>query len=547
METTGIKWWDRLLKHKVLLTLLICSLITFVCITINSKNSFLYKLQDCDDAQCFMTIARCMLRGDVLYKDVYEHKGIVLYFLYMIGHLIDSHSFIGVYLIELVSFFVFIFFSVKTLRLFCKSDMAIFCFAGLIAIEATIGYEFRAGGQCEEFVLPLIAISLYLAFSQVISIKERDLSKYSIIIGLCFAAAFWMKYTLTGFYIGFALGVLIIGVRNKDFRYVLKNGLYFLLGAIIGTLPVLLYFGLNNALYDLWDVYFYTMLFKYGKSRSLGIVKIIKQFYIVLKKGYVAVPLILWIMIPKKQIALELKLMGLLMSFFTILGCASGVLQVYTYECFRYIAIFGYIGGICVARHFVSEEMMENKLALENKTRLDRFVIRLNKNVVEWKKEWEEDLKPRFQSLRFSAMVCLTGIAIFIFLVWFPSSFRMYMSYELSDYPLYKMKEEITERVSDNPQILYFGCTDMGLFYLTDTYPMDKYFCAYTLYKPEDLDYYNKYIITGKADFVASTRPQDKLSTYGYQLIYEELNAPFVSDGDMWSYCLYARGDLVNK
>ncbi len=542
-ERNGLK---RLLTSRTMITVLICALVSFVCITINSKNSFLYKLQDCDDAQCFMTIARCMRRGDILYKDIYEHKGIVLYFLYLIGNIISTSSFIGVYFIELLSFFVFVLFLIKTLRLFCKSDFANYCFAALIAIRATSVVEFRAGGQCEEFVLPLFAISLYLAFSQCLSLKKRDMTAYSIIIGLCFSAVFWMKYTLTGLYVGFALSVLLIGIINKDVKYILKNGLFFVLGALMGTIPVMLYFGVNKAIPDLWEVYFYTMLFKYGKSRSLGATKIAFQLSKVMIKGCVTVPFIMWVLIPKKQICKAIRVQGLLMPLFSVIGCACGVLQPYTFECFRFFAVFGYIGAICITKHLTSSEVFNSKLKKEKKSRFDRFVIKLNGDVANWKKEWETMLRPKFQSVFFSSMTAIGGLVLLIFLGWFPSPFRMYMSYDLHDYQLYRMKEQITERVPNDPQILYFNCTDMGLFFLTDTYPMDKYFCAYTLYKPEDLDYYNKYILTGKADFVAARKPQDQLEGYGYYLIYEDSLAPFVWDGGYWSNYLYARADLVN-
>ena len=50
-----------------------------VTITVFSKSSPLYPLNDWVDANCFLTTGKALLSGQVLYRDVYEQKGPLLY------------------------------------------------------------------------------------------------------------------------------------------------------------------------------------------------------------------------------------------------------------------------------------------------------------------------------------------------------------------------------------------------------------------------------------------------------------------------------------
>ena len=64
---------------RILSLAFICSLLF---ITICSKSSFLYPMNDWVDTQCFFTVGKAMVNGKVLYADIYEQKGPLLYFLF---------------------------------------------------------------------------------------------------------------------------------------------------------------------------------------------------------------------------------------------------------------------------------------------------------------------------------------------------------------------------------------------------------------------------------------------------------------------------------
>ena len=57
---------------------------------------------------------------------------------------------------------------------------------------------------------------------------------------------------------------LIINLVHRNWRVVVRSGLIMLGGFMILTLPVLIYFGVNGAFDNLWEVYFKVNLFNYN-------------------------------------------------------------------------------------------------------------------------------------------------------------------------------------------------------------------------------------------------------------------------------------------
>ena len=72
----------------------------FTTILICSKSSPLYPINDWTDANCYMTVGRAMLNGAMPYRDLFEHKGPVVYLLHALAAIVSDDSFFGVFLKE---------------------------------------------------------------------------------------------------------------------------------------------------------------------------------------------------------------------------------------------------------------------------------------------------------------------------------------------------------------------------------------------------------------------------------------------------------------
>ena len=64
-----MKKQESIVTHKQLVVILITAV---AAITICSKSSPIYPLNDWVDSNCFMTVGKSMLRGVVPYRDLYE-------------------------------------------------------------------------------------------------------------------------------------------------------------------------------------------------------------------------------------------------------------------------------------------------------------------------------------------------------------------------------------------------------------------------------------------------------------------------------------------
>ena len=86
-------------------------------VTLFSTCSFIYPFNPWDDPCVYMTIGNAMLQGKELYVDIFGHKGPVLFFMHEAAALLSRHSFVGIYLIEIVCCYFYLLYSWKTMRL----------------------------------------------------------------------------------------------------------------------------------------------------------------------------------------------------------------------------------------------------------------------------------------------------------------------------------------------------------------------------------------------------------------------------------------------
>lgn len=69
-----------------------------------TKSSPLYSLNDWVDSNAFFTMGKGIINGKIPYKDLFEQKGPLLYFIHGISYIISNKTFIGVFILEVLSF-----------------------------------------------------------------------------------------------------------------------------------------------------------------------------------------------------------------------------------------------------------------------------------------------------------------------------------------------------------------------------------------------------------------------------------------------------------
>ena len=238
-------------------------------VSVCSRSSFFYPLNNWGDAQCFFTVGKSMVRGQVLYRDIYEQKGPLVLFLHGLASFVQRDGFLGVLLLEVLAAGVFLW--------FCKKLMALYGAGALrfAALPLVLGVSFscpsfQMGDSMEELCLPLFAAGLYLGLRALR--ENRPLSwGGALALGVLCGAVFWTKYTLCGIFAALGLVLFVHAVYRGGPKAAARLTAGFFGGFALACLPWLLYFGLNGALGDLWQCYFYNNLFLYGSGSSLSL------------------------------------------------------------------------------------------------------------------------------------------------------------------------------------------------------------------------------------------------------------------------------------
>ena len=242
--------------------------VAFVCITLFSSSSFLYPLNPWDDANVFMTIGKAMLSGELLYRDIFDQKGPVLFFIHELAAWISYKSFLGIYLTEIICYWGFLWYSHKIMRLFSNSWI-VMPFTCLIGLGVVTTDFFFYGDSVEEFSLPILSYTLYHILSYL-KTQTVPSVRTLILVGIGMGLVFWMKFTVVVFHFAALAALTIICCRKQKLQELWRIALWIIAGFLLLSIPCILYFVSKGTLADMYDAYFYTNLFQYGGAAANG-------------------------------------------------------------------------------------------------------------------------------------------------------------------------------------------------------------------------------------------------------------------------------------
>lgn len=202
------------------------------------------------DSGIFLYTARQMLRGDVPYRDMWDHKAPGIYFVDALALLLTPDSRWGLWILEVVSLWMAVLLSFETLKTAFGESSA---FWGTVVWVSSFILIYEKGNFSEEFALPLkfATISMFLQ-----GLNGKKYGRYGYLIGLAAGFTFFIKQNL--------LGISIVCIGHLSIWLLLKKRqgqmVKFLLASSAGFASVSLlflgYFAANDALDDFWDAAF---------------------------------------------------------------------------------------------------------------------------------------------------------------------------------------------------------------------------------------------------------------------------------------------------
>lgn len=456
--------------------LIFIMLTAFTTILICSKASPLYPINDWVDANCYMTVGRAMLDGSMPYRDLFEHKGPLIYILHAAAAFISDNSFFGVFLFEIIFCFIFLSAAYKILLSVCNSRPL--CAIPLISLIIYSCAAFCHGDSAEELCQPLLLCSFLIGL-RCVQRSTPLTNREALIIGILSGAVLWTKFTMLGFYPGFFIAVSVLTIKKRKFSILLRSCGFIAIGVAAVTLPIILFFAVNDSLGSLFEVYFYDNIFVYGDSSGSVIDNLRNGF--VFCRDFFTLPLAV-IIVGILIMYLRKKYRELFYFLCSFLGA--------------YLMVFG--GGKSYRYYPLALAFFVPFSSAIIFSCAEKYIVRIPK---------------KKNCFSICCMITLTLCTAGCYLL-SPNVYMM--KYKKNELPQYKFAEIISQ--SENPTLLNYGFLDGGFYLSSGIIPDCKYFCLNNTALEEMIRSQQYYVENALTDYVVvrstDSKPHEELRYY---------------------------------
>ncbi len=475
----------------------------FVILLFATRSSFLYPLNDWNDANSYFSVGKALFNGLVPYRDVFDQKGMYLYFFYGLSYLVSHTTFTGVFVLEIICGLASLLGFYRIICLYSRQDIALilspFAYAALACSKS-----FYWGGSAEELCMPFYIWGLYIILKYSVEWFGNSgniiSAKSLIIAGVLAGMIANIKFTGLGFFFAWMAWVFFTYVIDKRLADGLKACLWFLLGMAIPFIPWLIYFGVRGELYSWYWGYVYINVFSYsnldaeGPSFGMRIYELAKNLYWIIRDNFtyfaLSIPGVIYIitgsLIKKNESGTKAGIGRRIYSAillpvlfgFLYLGIYVGgsVLAYYALP----LSVFGVCGVILLAR--VIEIIMPKT------------------DTVKW-------------------YLAALSILLCCILVYGLSMNSSFMKVNKEDHFLYKLKAY----VEDDATLLNVGCLDAGLYTVCDIVPSCQWFQTQTINSDVPYDEQARYISEGLITYVLARDTYPECMHDKYELVDTEV------------------------
>ncbi len=203
------------------------------------------------DSGVFLYVGWRILNGELPYRDIWDHKPPVIFYINALGLAITDGSRWGVWLLEFLSLSFAAFVGYKIVQ---KALGAIPALFSTLFWLLTLMFVIQGGNLTTEYTLPLQFVVLWLAATTL----EKPTFHYWhwFLIGLIGAVAFFTKQTAVGIWISVMLFLIVYRVKLQKFKELAFEFLYFLSGFIAVCIAWIAFFGLQGGLAQFWSAAF---------------------------------------------------------------------------------------------------------------------------------------------------------------------------------------------------------------------------------------------------------------------------------------------------
>lgn len=190
------------------------------------------------DFAIFSALGLSVEKGLVLFRDVFDHKGPLQFFIYAFAHYTGCFKF-TVFMLEVIACTIDLFFIYKITGLFRLRGWA--CYLPIIVFPFLLYATAGGGGRPECYSLPLTFSFLYFVLKCVE--EEHNLQLWQwFLAGIFIGIHFMLKANNAAITCGLIIAVCILSANKMNFLEILKKSIVLFAGFLVLLFPFYVYF-----------------------------------------------------------------------------------------------------------------------------------------------------------------------------------------------------------------------------------------------------------------------------------------------------------------
>ncbi len=234
-----MEYWSKK-NREMLLAVGVIAVLTFLFL-LNSPMHPWRCAPTATDSSVYKTVAFMMGNGYMPYRDLFDHKGPLMYAINYLGQEITYYR--GVWVLEAVSMMVTFFMLYKTARL--KANISS---SGIVVLlAASMLFKFFEGGNLtEEYAMPFIAVGVYIFLDYLL---KGHISWLRIAVsGFSMGAVCLLRINMVTVWVVFGVAILCYQIKEKDWERLWRFVFWFMVGVFSIVGPFCLWLFWNGAL-----------------------------------------------------------------------------------------------------------------------------------------------------------------------------------------------------------------------------------------------------------------------------------------------------------
>ncbi len=225
------------------------------------QNPLLYGMAPAYDASLFATMGKMWADGSVLYRNMIDIKGPVIFLLDAVGYAIGGFQ--GIWLLETVLLIWGLNALYRTLALWGIAPLS--RLAGMLAWLFLYAYRYYYGNMTEDYTFCLGLIAQYHFVRMLLA--ERFRWQDAAIPAVTFGLIAMLRMNNAAMWCGYYLTLFIYWAWQRRWQDAIKLTISGVIGILLTAVPLLAYFVWHGVLSDFW---FYSFGIFFGNSYGSG-------------------------------------------------------------------------------------------------------------------------------------------------------------------------------------------------------------------------------------------------------------------------------------